>query len=129
MRLYPKHRDLSEPLERVALEVRASDFQIRPDEVHMRLDAFLHHHLHWRSRTAVQKLIHDGYVAVDLARRRGTLLFVGVNARSRRLRRPSRQSPAMNGSPRSCARRTRNCCVERRRNTSSASRRIRRIGG
>jgi 23S rRNA pseudouridine1911/1915/1917 synthase len=66
MRLFPKDRDLSQPPDRVELEVRASDFQLAPADVHFRLDAFLQHHLHWRSRNAVQKLIHDGYVSVDL---------------------------------------------------------------
>jgi 23S rRNA pseudouridine1911/1915/1917 synthase len=66
MRLFPKDRDLSQPPDKVELEVRASDFQLAPSEVHFRLDEFLLHHLHWRSRTAVQRLIHEGFVSIDL---------------------------------------------------------------
>ncbi|MFT5287574.1 MAG: 23S rRNA pseudouridine1911/1915/1917 synthase [Planctomycetota bacterium] len=65
MRLFPKDRDLSLPPDKVELEVRASDFQLAPEDVHFRLDTFLSHHLKWRSRSSLQKLIHDGYVSVD----------------------------------------------------------------
>ncbi len=65
MRLFPRDRDLSLPPDKVELEVRASDFQLRPEEVRFRLDAFLQHYLHWRSRTSIQRLIQDGYVTVD----------------------------------------------------------------
>lgn len=68
MRLFPKDRDLSLPLERADIPVRASDFQLKPEELNMRLDAFLQHFLHWRSRTSIQRLIHDGYVLVCPAR-------------------------------------------------------------
>jgi 23S rRNA pseudouridine1911/1915/1917 synthase len=65
MGLFPKDRDLAEPPEKVELEVRASDFQARAEDVAIRLDAFLQRHLTWRSRTSVQGLIQDGYVFVD----------------------------------------------------------------
>ncbi len=65
MGLFPKDRDLAEPPEKVELEVRASDFQARPEDVSIRLDAFLMRHLTWRSRSSVQALVQDGYVFVD----------------------------------------------------------------
>jgi 23S rRNA pseudouridine1911/1915/1917 synthase len=65
MRLLPKDRDLSKPLERVELVVRASDLRMRAEEVEVRLDRFLAMHMRWRSRTSVQALIRDGYVYVD----------------------------------------------------------------
>jgi 23S rRNA pseudouridine1911/1915/1917 synthase len=46
--------------------VRASDFQARSADVSIRLDAFLQRHLHWRSRTSIQRLIRDGFVRVQL---------------------------------------------------------------
>jgi 23S rRNA pseudouridine1911/1915/1917 synthase len=64
MGLFPKERNLARPEERVEIEVRAKDFQIRAGELSIRLDAFLQHHLPWRSRTSIQELIHDGYVAL-----------------------------------------------------------------
>lgn len=64
MGLFPKDRDLAEVPDRVELAVRASDFQRKARELEIRLDVFLHHHLAWRSRTGVQRLIRDGYVAV-----------------------------------------------------------------
>jgi 23S rRNA pseudouridine1911/1915/1917 synthase len=67
MGLFPKDRDLSQAPDRVSLEVRASDFQLRPDEVEIRLDAFLCRHLSWRSRTSIQKLVRDGSVLVEHA--------------------------------------------------------------
>ena len=65
MGLFRKDRDLAEPPEKVELEVRASDFQARPEDVAVRLDAFLLRHLTWRSRSSIQGLIQDGYVFVD----------------------------------------------------------------
>lgn len=65
MRFLPKHRDLSQPLEKIELVVRASDFRSPVDELVVRLDRFLGEHLHWRSRTSIQALVHDGYVWVD----------------------------------------------------------------
>jgi len=67
MGLFPKDRDLSQAPDRVQLEVRASDFQLRPDELEIRLDAFLCRHLSWRSRTSIQRLVRDGAVLVDPA--------------------------------------------------------------
>lgn len=65
MALYPKDRDLSQPPDKVDLDVRASDFQARADDFAIRLDAFLLRHLTWRSRTSIQGLVQDGYVFVD----------------------------------------------------------------
>jgi 23S rRNA pseudouridine1911/1915/1917 synthase len=67
MRLLPKDRDLSKPLEQVELVVRASDLRMRAEDVEIRLDRFLGLHLPWRSRSSIQALIRDGYVYVDLA--------------------------------------------------------------
>ena len=66
MRILPKDRDLSKPLEQVELAVRASDLRMRAEEVEIRLDRFLALHMQWRSRTSVQSLIHEGYVYVDV---------------------------------------------------------------
>lgn len=68
MALFPKNRNLAETLDRVELEVRASDFGMRGEDVAMRLDSFLCHHLAWRSRASIQKLIKDGYVLVAASR-------------------------------------------------------------
>lgn len=65
MRLFPKDRDLSQPPDHVELEVRACDFQLTAEEATFRLDTFLSHHLSWRSRTSIQKLIQDGFVSID----------------------------------------------------------------
>lgn len=65
MSLFPKDRNLSESPDRLEIRVSASDFQIRADEVSIRLDAFLAHHLPWRSRTSLQRLIRAGHVLVD----------------------------------------------------------------
>lgn len=67
MRLLPKDRDLSKPLEKVELSVRASDLRMRAEDVEIRLDRFLALHMQWRSRTSVQNLIHEGYVYVDVS--------------------------------------------------------------
>ena len=67
MGLFPKDRNLAVAPDRVELEVRASDFGLRHDEVQIRLDAFLQRHLTWRSRTSIQRLIRDGFVLVDPA--------------------------------------------------------------
>ena len=64
MGLFPKERNLAVAPDRVELKVRASDFRLRADEVHVRLDAFLQRHLTWRSRTSIQQLVRDGYVLV-----------------------------------------------------------------
>ncbi len=64
MALFPKERDLTRPLETVELLVRGSDFRVRPAELKIRLDAFLLKHLHWRSRTSIQALVREGFVAV-----------------------------------------------------------------
>ena len=65
MGIFPKDRDLTEVPEEVELVVRASDLRQRIDEVNIRLDAFLQHHLSWRSRASIQRLIKEGYVLVD----------------------------------------------------------------
>jgi 23S rRNA pseudouridine1911/1915/1917 synthase len=62
MGLFPRDRDLSRAPTHVELEVRACDFRVAPQEVAVRLDAFLAQKLRWRSRTSVQQLIQDGYV-------------------------------------------------------------------
>lgn len=67
MRLFPRDRDLSQPLERIELRVRASDFGLTVEELEVRLDQFLSRHMAWRSRTSVQGLIKDGAVLVDAA--------------------------------------------------------------
>jgi 23S rRNA pseudouridine1911/1915/1917 synthase len=64
MGLFPRDRNLARTLEQVELPVRASDFQTSPEEVHVRLDAFLKLRLSWRSRASVQRLIQDGFVLV-----------------------------------------------------------------
>lgn len=64
MGLFPPDRNLARAPERVELPVRASDFQKTPEEVQIRLDAFLRLRLSWRSRTAVQRLIQEGFVLV-----------------------------------------------------------------
>ncbi len=65
MGIFPKDRDLTEVPEQVELVVRGSDLRQRTDEVNIRLDTFLQHHLSWRSRASIQRLIKDGYVLVD----------------------------------------------------------------
>lgn len=65
MGLFPKERDLSRTLESVELRVEASALGQRVEDVKVRLDAFLARHLKWRSRTSVQDLVRDGFVAVD----------------------------------------------------------------
>lgn len=64
MGLFPRDRNLARTLEQVELPVRASDFRQRPEEVQIRLDAFLTLRLSWRSRASVQRLIQDGFVLV-----------------------------------------------------------------
>jgi len=64
MGIFPKDRNLARAPERLELPVRCSDFRERADRFHIRLDAFLCHHLAWRSRTSVQALIQDGFVRV-----------------------------------------------------------------
>lgn len=66
MGIFPKDRNLSLAPDRVQLEVRASDFGLRPADVAIRLDTFLCRFLHWRSRTSLQRLIRDGFVEVAL---------------------------------------------------------------
>jgi len=61
-RLYPRNRDLSQPLESVELRVET------PDEG--RLDLFLARHLAWRSRTGVRALIEEGRALVNGERRK-----------------------------------------------------------
>lgn len=65
MRLFPRDRDLSKPVEELELCVRASDFGLPVEEVDMRLDHFLARHMPWRSRSSIQNLVREGYVAID----------------------------------------------------------------
>jgi len=65
MGIFPKDRDLTKPPESVEFRVDASFFQLRADELHMRLDQFLAAHLKWRSRSSIKSLIKDGYVQID----------------------------------------------------------------
>jgi len=67
MGLFPKDRDLNRTLEELDLELSASTFREKADGFQMRLDHFLAHHLSWRSRTSIQELVRDGWVAVDAA--------------------------------------------------------------
>lgn len=62
--LFGKDRDLSAVPETVELAVRASDFQAPVQGFQLRLDQFLQRHLTWRSRTSLQRLVQDGFVAV-----------------------------------------------------------------
>ncbi|MCB1003343.1 MAG: RluA family pseudouridine synthase [Acidimicrobiales bacterium] len=64
MGLFPKDRNLATAPDRVELAVRASDWQARPEELEVRLDAFLRRFLSWRSRNSIQALIHEGLVSV-----------------------------------------------------------------
>lgn len=64
MGLFPKDRNLAVPLERLELEVRASDYGLTKRELEVRLDAFLTRRLQWRSRTSIQGLIREGRVLV-----------------------------------------------------------------
>ena len=68
MGLFPKDRDLTQPLREVRLPVRASDWQERPAQLKVRLDTFLARFLRWRTRASLQGLIHEGYVSVEAAR-------------------------------------------------------------
>jgi 23S rRNA pseudouridine1911/1915/1917 synthase len=93
MRLLPKDRDLSKPLEKVELAVRASDLQMRAEQVEIRLDRFLALHMPWRSRNSIQNLIDEGYVYVDFTtpdRPGGAGELVQERKASRRLRDKSR---------------------------------------
>ena len=65
MGLFPKHRDLTKAPTHVDLIVDASGLRMRIEDVDIRLDAFLVHHLTWRSRASIQELIRDGFVLVD----------------------------------------------------------------
>jgi 23S rRNA pseudouridine1911/1915/1917 synthase len=65
MGLFPKHRDLTKAPTHVELTVDASGLRMRIEDVDIRLDAFLVHHLTWRSRASIQELIRDGFVLVD----------------------------------------------------------------
>jgi 23S rRNA pseudouridine1911/1915/1917 synthase len=88
MGLFPRDRNLARALTHVELEVRAADFQLPPDEVVVRLDAFLKLRLPWRSRASVQRLIQEGFVRVapaPLDRRR-----VGPRPEPEVERRPAR---------------------------------------
>ncbi|MEZ5974024.1 MAG: S4 domain-containing protein [Planctomycetota bacterium] len=67
MGLFEKERDLNRAPDRIVLTVDGSFFQQKNHEVQVRLDQFLLAHLHWRSRTSIQKLIRDGQVLVDAA--------------------------------------------------------------
>jgi 23S rRNA pseudouridine1911/1915/1917 synthase len=63
-RLYPRNRDLSQPLERVELRVDL------PDEG--RFDRFLARRLKWRSRTGVKVLIEEGRALLNGERKKAS---------------------------------------------------------
>ena len=65
MGLFEKERDLNRSPDRIELSVDGSYFRQKTSEVLVRLDQFLLAHLHWRSRTSIQKLIREGHVEVD----------------------------------------------------------------
>ncbi|MFT7670279.1 MAG: 23S rRNA pseudouridine1911/1915/1917 synthase [Planctomycetota bacterium] len=67
MGLFPTDRDLNTPPEELEIWVRASSFGLRPEELNIRLDAFLSGHLKWRSRSSIQRLIKDGWTYVETA--------------------------------------------------------------
>ena len=67
MGIFGKERDLSQAPHQVELRVDCSSLRMKREEVDIRLDAFLAHHLDWRSRSSLQTLIRDGYVLVDPA--------------------------------------------------------------
>jgi 23S rRNA pseudouridine1911/1915/1917 synthase len=61
-RLYPRNRNLSEPIERLDLRVELAE--------EGRLDAFLAKRLPWRSRTGARELIEEGLALVNGERRK-----------------------------------------------------------
>jgi 23S rRNA pseudouridine1911/1915/1917 synthase len=65
MGIFGKERDLSQAPQQVELRVDCSSLRMKREEVDIRLDAFLAHHLDWRSRSSLQGLIRDGFVEVD----------------------------------------------------------------
>jgi 23S rRNA pseudouridine1911/1915/1917 synthase len=65
MGIFGKERDLSQAPRQVELRVDCSSLRMKREEVDIRLDAFLAHHLDWRSRSSLQQLIRDGFVLVD----------------------------------------------------------------
>lgn len=67
MGLFGKDRDLNRAPERVELCVDASAMGMKVEDVHVRLDNFLQHHLSWRSRSSIQRLVKDGWLYVDAA--------------------------------------------------------------
>jgi len=64
MGVFPRDRNLARSLSEVELELKAGDFHLPPDELQIRLDAFLKLRLAWRSRASIQRLITDGFVLV-----------------------------------------------------------------
>jgi len=68
MGLFGNDRDLNQAPTHVELAVSANDWQRPHDGFDIRLDAFLVHHLAWRSRTSIQDLIKTGHVLVDPSR-------------------------------------------------------------
>lgn len=65
MGLFGKERDLTQAPTHVELRVDCSHLRLKREEVDIRLDAFLAHHLRWRSRSSLQGLIREGFVLVD----------------------------------------------------------------
>lgn len=93
MGLFGKDRDLTQPLERVELEVDASALGERVEDVSIRLDTFLARHLKWRSRSSLKELVRDGWVLVDAstpALPKGTGELTKETRSGRRLRHGSR---------------------------------------
>ncbi len=68
MGIFPTDRDLNRPPEHVELEVSASTFGLKSEELNIRLDEFLTRHLKWRSRSSIQRLIKGGWTYVDPSR-------------------------------------------------------------
>ena len=56
MGIFGKERDLSQAPQQVELRVDCSSLRMKREEVDIRLDAFLAHHLDWRSRSSWQAM-------------------------------------------------------------------------
>jgi len=83
MGIFEKNRDLNRAHREVALVVDAQHFREPVSGFSMRLDQFLAARIDWRSRSAVQALVRDGHVWIDLARPEAP---AGTGARKRETR-------------------------------------------
>jgi 23S rRNA pseudouridine1911/1915/1917 synthase len=91
--LFPKDRDLTRPPTEVELRVDAHALRLPDGAQEVRLDRFLAHHLHWRSRTSIQELVRSEHVLVDPAtpdHPRGSGALAVERRPGRRLRHGSR---------------------------------------